>query len=77
MTTNEVFRKIKEMSRRTVNPRPVIAVRALAEEMQQAGSMLMPFLTELKELRLIKFNEPAVATIKLTLLGATVDRQRQ
>lgn len=72
MTTNEVFRKVKEISRRNTRPRPLIAVLMLVEELRLTRPGLLPILTELKEHRLIKFNEPAALSIKLTLLGDTV-----
>lgn len=74
MTTHEVFGKIKEMSRRTANPRPLIAVLMLAEELRQAKASIMPLLMELKAHRLIKFNEPAALSVKLTLLGSNLSR---
>ena len=74
MTTNDVFRKIKEISQRTANPRPPIMVSGIAKEMQQLSEQLIPILVELKDMRLITFNEPAQTSLKLTLLGFTVNR---
>jgi hypothetical protein len=74
-TVNEVYQKIKEISKRTANPRPEIVIQRLAEEMQQVREQILPILVELKDLRLIKFNQPAaVVSIRLTLLGHTVNR---
>mgnify|MGYP007072815177 CR=1 FL=1 len=74
ITVNDVYRKIKEMSCRTPNPRPAIQVAGIASEMEQGREQILPMLTELKDMRLIKFEEPAVISIKLTLLGFTVRR---
>lgn len=74
ITTNEVYRKIKEISLRTPNPRPSIAVAGIASELQQVSEQIVPMLTELKDLRLIAFDKPSVQSVKLTLLGFTVTR---
>ncbi|OSZ78991.1 hypothetical protein CAP35_12295 [Chitinophagaceae bacterium IBVUCB1] len=62
------------MSCRTANPRPAIAVAGIATEMHQAREQILPMLSELKDMRLIKFEEPSAISIKLTLLGFTVTR---
>lgn len=73
-TTNEVYRKIKEMSARVANPRPFINITGIATEMMQVNEQILPMLTELKDLRLITFDKPNVQSVKLTLLGFTVSR---
>lgn len=75
ITTNDVYRKIKEMSKRTANPRPPIVVNGIASELQRSREEIIPMLIELKDLKLINFNEPALISIKLTLLGFTVKRE--
>lgn len=72
-TTNDVYRKIKEMSARSVNPRPQIIVQQLANELSMGSDQLIPCLDALKEMRLIKA-EGFGKTVKLTLLGSTVNR---
>ena len=71
---NEVFRKLKEISLRSANPRPAINVADLSNELKTTHDALMPWLTQLKQLRLISFNEIHPVIIKLTLLGSVVKR---
>jgi len=73
-SVNEVYRKIKEISKRTANPRPVVQVSGIANELSITPEQLAPFLTELKDLRLIQFGKLPVESVKLTLLGYTVQR---
>ena len=74
MTTNDVFRKIKEISVRTLKPRPTILVNNLSGELNSNEEMLMSRLLELKDLRLITIDEKEETSINLTLLGSTVKR---
>lgn len=74
VTTNDVYRKIKEISQRAANPRPQISVTGIADELMQVREQILPMLTELKDLRLITFDNIYVQSIKLTLLGFTVKR---
>jgi len=73
-TENEVFRKIKEMSTRVVNPRPAIPVGNIAMEMGISSEMLALCLIRLKDLRLVNFADALPTNIKLTLLGTVVKR---
>ena len=73
-STNDVYRKIKEMSTRTANPRPQILINLLANELSVLREQVLPFLTELKDMRLIQFEGYASVYVKLTLLGYTVKR---
>jgi hypothetical protein len=73
-SVNDVYRKIKEISKRTANPRPAVQVLGIANELRVTPEQLVPFLTELKDLRLIQFGTSPVAFVKLTLLGYTVQR---
>jgi predicted transcriptional regulator len=75
-TENEVFRKIKEISVRAVQPRPSVSVHELAQEMSVTRESLMPSLTQLKQLRLLNFNDAQGSSIKLTLLGTVVKRDK-
>ena len=75
-TENLVFRKIKEISARGFHPRPAVVTRELANELQVTPESLMPSLTELKQLRLVNFSDPKGTTIKLTLLGSVVKRDK-
>ena len=72
--TNDVFRKIKEMSKRVPNPRPQIPITAVASELSLMHDNILPAITELKKMRLIQHDMQAPAYIKLTLLGCTVTR---
>lgn len=74
ITTNDVYRKIKEMSNRVANPRPVIEVTGIAGELMQVREQIMPMLNELKDMRLITFDKHNVQAVRLTLLGFTVSR---
>lgn len=74
MTTNHVFRKIKEISVRTSKPRPSILINNLSYELNTNQEILMSCLAELKELRLITIDEKETPSINLTLLGSTVKR---
>jgi predicted transcriptional regulator len=74
-TENEVFIKIKEISTRTVQPRPLVNTGELAKELSVTREKLMPSLDELKSLRLVNFNDPEVTGIRLTLLGSIVNRK--
>lgn len=74
ITTNEVYRKIKEISGRTANPRPMVNVDNMAAELNLVKHYIIPMLTELKDMRLISFDKPQAEHVKLTLLGFTVTR---
>jgi hypothetical protein len=75
-TENEVFRKIKEISVRAIQPRPSVSVHELAQEMSVTRESLMPSLTQLKQLRLLNFNDVQGSSVKLTLLGSVVKRDK-
>lgn len=70
--TNEVYRKIKEISRCTVDPRPKILIQVLVQELLITTEHLIICLTELKKLRLIQYEQDRQPHIRLTLLGHTV-----
>jgi len=74
MDLNEIYYKIKEMSERMVNPRPMIPIVSLAAELVLAREQVLPYLIELKRLHLIRFENPTAAYINLTLLGYNVSR---
>lgn len=75
INTNDVYRKIKEMSKRVANPRPQITISAVAEELALRSEQILPCLTELKDMRLVQLDKPYnAAYVKLTLLGHTVNR---
>ena len=75
-TENEVFRKIKEISTRTIHPRPLVNTGDLAKELSMSRESLMPSLTQLKQLRLVNFNDTQAMAIRLTLLGSVVNRDK-
>jgi hypothetical protein len=72
--TNDVYRKIKEMSKRVANPRPLIDVDMLAQELLESREYIAGLLVELKELRLVQYDMASPRFVKLTLLGFTVTR---
>lgn len=75
-TDNEVFRKIKEISTRTLQPRPIVSTNELASELNISRENLMKSLTELKQTRLVNFNDAQGQSIRLTLLGSVVKRDK-
>ncbi len=75
-TENEVFRKIKEMSARAIHPRPVVKTSELANELLVSRESLAQSLIQLKQLRLLNFNDEQASTIRLTLLGSVVKRDK-
>jgi hypothetical protein len=74
MTKNDVFRKIKEISVRTLKPRPSILINNLSHELNTDQGIVMSHLLELKDLRLITIDDKDATSINLTLLGSTVKR---
>ena len=76
LTDNDVFRKIKEISTRTFNPRPLVNTGDLARELSITRDSLMPCLAQLKYLRLVNFNDAQGMVIRLTLLGSVVNRDK-
>lgn len=74
VTTNDVYRKIKEISIRTLKPRPAVQINNLSSELNSNQDTLMTCLMELKELRLITFDEKEATSVNLTLLGTIVKR---
>lgn len=72
--TNDVYRKIKEMSKRVANPRPQIDVDMLAQELLESSEYISSLLVELKDLRLVQYDIATPKFVKLTLLGFTVNR---
>jgi len=75
-TENEVFRKIKELSTRKLHPRALINTQELAAELGTHRDSLMLSLNQLKSLRLINFNEAQAISVRLTLLGSVVNRDK-
>jgi predicted transcriptional regulator len=73
---NTVFRKIKEISTRGVHPRPPVNTRELANELLVSPESLMPSLNQLKKLRLLNFSDAHASSIRLTLLGSVVNRDK-
>lgn len=76
VTLNEVYRAIKWLSKMQMNPRPLLQVETLSGQLQCSTERIMPFLQELKEMRLIKFEDLHAHSIKLTLLGNAVERNQ-
>ncbi|MBX2904444.1 MAG: hypothetical protein KF744_00295 [Taibaiella sp.] len=73
---NRVFSKIKEISARGMQPRPTVTIGQLANELQVSSDSLLPSLTQLKQLRLVSFNDSGASNIRLTLLGSVVNRDK-
>jgi DNA-binding GntR family transcriptional regulator len=76
VTENEVFRKIKEISTRTIQPRPSVNTYELANELSMSRENLMSCLTSLKQTRLLNFNDAQAQSVRLTLLGTVVKRDK-
>jgi hypothetical protein len=76
MTVNDVYRKIKEMSAEAWTPRPVLSVINLSSRLETNSERLLPLLSYLQEIKLIRFNEAGRTSVKLTLLGSAVNRPR-
>ena len=72
ITISEVYRKIRELSADGWNPRPVISVNDISEQLRAGRDYLMPLLMELSAHKLIRFDDTARQTIRLTLLGNNV-----
>ena len=77
ITVNEVYRQIKDMSAEAWNPRPQIEIANIVQRMRSTRNILLPLLYELNDLKLIRFNETAKKSIRLTLLGNNVTRTKQ
>lgn len=75
-TDNAVFRKIKEISARGMRPRPIVTVMQLATELSVTSASLYPSLAQLKQLRLVNFNDSTSTSVRLTLLGSVVNRDK-
>lgn len=73
---NVVFRKIKEISARGMQPRPEVATLQIAHELSLPADNLLACLTQLQQLRLIAYCGNKEASVKLTLLGTVVKRDR-
>jgi len=74
VSTNDVYRKIKEISKRYANPRPQVTIELIAQELRSTRDQITSSLTELKYLRLIQYENYTAVHVKLTLLGYTVNR---
>lgn len=73
---NIVFRKIKEISIRGIHPRPSIAVLQISKELFLTSDSLSTQLTELKRLRLVTYCGNGTSSVRLTLLGSVVNRDK-
>lgn len=69
MTPNDVYRKIVEISERTINPRTPIMINNLTYELNANNDTLTPYIDYLMELRLIKYAEVSKESVRLTFLG--------
>ncbi len=74
MTPNDVYRKIIEISERTVNPRTPIMINNLTYELNANSDSLAPYISHLMELGLIKFHEVSKQSVRLTFLGKSALR---
>lgn len=70
-----VFWKVREISERTMSPRPKLAVQEIANELLSINQMVVPSLDKLKMMRLIEFNKVQQPFVRLTLLGTSVVRR--
>ena len=76
-TINEVYRQIKDMSSEAWNPRPQIEIANIVQRMHSTRETLLPLLSELNDMKLIRFNETSKVSVRLTLLGNNVTRTKQ
>ena len=74
LTDNEVYRKIKEISARYINPRTPVYISSLTQELYSNIELLTPLINHLIELRLIKYDEKIKYSVRLTFLGMNVNR---
>jgi hypothetical protein len=73
---NVVFRKIKEISARDMQPRPEVAAVQIARELSVTMDNLAPCLAQLKQLRLLTYCDAGANSVRLTLLGTVVTREK-
>lgn len=73
---NTVFNKIKEISGRGMQPRPMVMIGQVASELAVSSDSLLPSLAHLKQLRLVSYGDSRASTIRLTLLGSVVNRDK-
>ncbi len=71
MTSIEVFQKIREISRRTLNPQHPILLNTLAEAMSVPNDRLLVLLVELANRGLIRIRRTSPLSISLTPYGTT------
>jgi predicted transcriptional regulator len=74
MTPNDVYRKIVEISERTINPRTPIMINNLTYELNANNDALEPYINHLMDLGLIKFHEVSRQSVRLTFLGKNAQR---
>lgn len=67
-----VFWKIREISERTMSPRPQIAIQEIANELLSISEKIVPALDKLKMMRLIENSKVKTPFVRLTLLGTSV-----
>lgn len=75
-TENLVYSKIKEISARGIQPRPAIAINDLSKELALSYDMLLPHLTNFRQLKLLNYCDSKMLYIRLTLLGSVVKRDK-
>lgn len=67
-----VFWKIREISERTMSPRPQIAIQEITSELLSISEKVVPALDKLKMMRLIENTKIKSPFVRLTLLGTSV-----
>lgn len=70
-TATAVFRKLKEMSKKTLNSRHRIFLNDIAAEVSLPPELLSEMLTELEQAGLIQIHKTTVIAISLTGYGLT------
>jgi hypothetical protein len=70
--TDDVFRKIKDMSQNVSKPRPQIPINYLASELLMTRENILQAIAQLKKMRLIQQDPNSPTLIRLTLLGFNV-----
>lgn len=69
ITGVEVFKKIREMSTKTLNPHHRILLSDIVSQMRISNDSLLVLLTELENRGLITFHKSKIASVSLTLYG--------
>lgn len=72
MTTSiEILKKIKEMSKRTFDPRPRILLSDIAASLEVSPSVINVLLNDLENRGLVKIYKTTIESVSLTSYGSS------